>query len=58
MGGLIFIIIVTIANVAVGIKLGIDLVVDELYMSHRINITEKDYMKTWKYFIQLIKNDI
>ena len=58
MGGLIIVIIGFLLSVIGGIKMGIDMVTEDLYNQHRINASEYQYMNTWEYVTEMLQKEI
>ena len=58
MGGLIIVIIGFLLSVIGGIKMGIDMVTEDLYNQHRINASEYQYMNTWEYVTEILQKEI
>ena len=58
MGGLIIVIIVFLFTIIWGIKLGINIVAEDLYNQHRINTSEYHYMNTWEYVTEMLQKEI
>jgi hypothetical protein len=58
MGGLIIVIIGFLVSVVFGIKMGIDMVSEDLYNQRRINASEYHYMSTWDYITETLQKEI
>lgn len=58
MGGLIIVIFGFLISVVWGIRIGINMVADDMYNQHRINASEYQYMNTWEYLTEMLQKEI
>ena len=58
MGGLIVVIIGFLLSVVFGIRMGADIVADDMKNKHRINGSEYEYMKSWDYLTEILQHEI
>jgi hypothetical protein len=58
MGGLIIVIFGFLFSVVWGIRIGINMVADDIYDQHRINASEYQYMNTWEYVTEMLQKEI
>ena len=58
MGGLIIVIIGFLLSVIGGIKMGIDMVAEDLYYQHIFIACEYHYMNSWEYVTEMLQKDI